>query len=168
VAEYCWMHFLNDNGKNIRVSETKFQNASHQIDLQILKSSQTIEVRSSFPRASVKFALCHPEHQFDVIGPYKNSCKPDEVQKDFYVRTLFRMDTPMSLLLKIRQNGFKAHLTGGATWKMMTDPLIIKEKNFVPDDELSAERMETSSVYRVVPFSRALDTIQIYNLIAAV
>lgn len=168
VAEFCWLHFLNDRDNVKRVAETSFESANNQIDLRILKNSKTIEVRSSFPRAQIPFVLCHPKYEFDVIGPYKNNYKPDEIQKDFYVRTLFRMDNPLELLTKIKQDGFIANLTGGATWIMMTNNAIAKEKNFVPDDELLAERIETASTYRVVPFSNALDTLEIYQLIAAI
>jgi hypothetical protein len=168
VAEFCWLYYLNDGVKNRRVAETPFDFAGNQIDLRILKNNQTIEVRSSFPRAKIPFVLCHEVHQFDVIGPYKNNYKPDEIQKDFYVRTLFRLDSPREFNIKIREDGFKVHLTGGATWAMMVDKTLALEKNFVPDDELSVGRIEAASAYRVVPFSQALDTRDIYKLIAAI
>lgn len=168
VAEYCWLDYLNDGGKTIRVAETAFESASNQIDLRIVKNNKSIEVRSSFPRAAIPFVLCHKKYEFDVIGPYKNNYKPDEIQKDYYVRTLFRMDSPLELLTKIKQDGFTANLTGGATWAMMANNALAKEKNFVPDDELSVDRVETASTYRVVPFSNALDTVEIYKLIAAI
>jgi len=135
--------------------------------LRILNQNKTIEVRSSFPRASIPFVLCHSKYQFDVIGPYKNNYKPDEIQKDFYVRTLFRMDSPLDLLTKIKQDDFVVNLTGGATWSMMVNNSIAKEKNFIPDDEFIAERTEIASTYRVVPFSNSLDTLEILNLIKA-
>jgi hypothetical protein len=101
IAEFCWLRFLNDDGKVGRVATTSFKSAKNQIDLQILKNKNTIEVRSSFPRAQIPFILCHPVYQFDVIGPYTNNYKPDEIQKDYYVRTLFRMDNPSELITKI-------------------------------------------------------------------
>jgi hypothetical protein len=168
LAEFCWLHYLNDGGKTNRVAETAFENASNQIDLRVIKNDNTIEVRSSFPRANIPFVLCHPKYEFDVIGPYKNDYKPSEIQKDFYVRTLYRMESPLMLLDLIQKDGFVANLTGGATWAMVADNSIAKEKNFVPDDELSMDTVEAKSTYRVVPFSKALDTLEIYKLIAAI
>ncbi len=167
VAEFCWLHFLNESGRVKRVTETSFESANNQIDLRIRKNNNTIEVRSSFPRSPIPFVLCHPKFQFDVIGPYVNHYKPSEIQKDFYVRTLFRMDSPSELLKIIKQDGFIVNLTGGATWAMVANNSIAKEKNFVPDDELIAERIEISSTYRVVPFCYALDSLEIYQLIAS-
>ena len=106
VAEFCWLHFLNDGNNAKQVIETSFDSVISQIDLQILKNNKTIEVRSSFPRAKIPFALCHPQYEFDVIGPYKTNYKPNEIKKDFYVRTLFRMNSPLELLSKIKQDGF--------------------------------------------------------------
>lgn len=165
IAEYCWLYFLNDKGTQKRVSETPYTDASNQIDLQVLKNKNTIEVRSSFPRGAIPFVLCHPTYEFDVIGPYQNNYKPSEVQKHFYVRTLFRMDNPNELLTKVYQNGFEVNLTGGATWAMMANDKVAKYKSFIPDDEVSLARIATKSSYRVVPFSNALDTIAIYDII---
>jgi len=165
VAEYCWLHYLNDEGKIERVSETEFSSASNQIDLSVISNGKTIEVRSSFPRNPIPFALCHPVYEFDVIGPYKNDYKPDEIQKDFYVRTLFRMDSPSALHSLIIKDGFSVNLTGGGTWEMMTNDTIAKEKNFIPEDEFQVNR--SASTYRVIPFSNSLDTEEIYKLIAS-
>ena len=46
---------------------------------------------------------------------------------------------------------------------MMIDENISVEKNLIPEDELSAERIDKSSLYKVIPFSRALDTFEIIN-----
>jgi len=165
VAEYCWLHYLNDGGKVIRVTETDFETASSQIDLKVIVNEQSIEVRSSFPRGTIPFVLCHPKYEFDVIGPYKNEYKPGEIQKNFYVRTLFRMPSPLVLLSLIKQDGFTANLTGGATWEMMTDNTLAKDKNFISEDEILLDREGKASTYRVVPFSNSLDTVEIYKLI---
>lgn len=179
VAEFCWQNFLNDAGKVSRVSETDYTDATNQIDLKVLITGQTIEVRSSFPRNGIPFALCHPTSQFDVIGPYSNSYKPGEVAKDFYVRTLFHLRQtgftkssagvkyPVieTILEKIYEPSFEVFLTGGATWLMMIDESISKVKSFIPEDEMDISRLKTASNYRVVAFQNSLDTIEIHKLI---
>ncbi|MFR9165704.1 MAG: hypothetical protein ACLVKO_05585 [Dysgonomonas sp.] len=162
LAEFCWKDYLN---KEIEiVSETEFSSANNQIDLRIISNSKTIEVRSSFPRNGISFAICHPQHQFDIIGPYANSYKPGEIQKDFYVRTLYPFQSNL-IATKIKEDEFKVYLTGGATWNMMINPEIGINKNLIPEDELDPTRINTASTYRVVPFNKALDTIQIKSQI---
>jgi hypothetical protein len=89
IAEYLWQRYLNRKDKI--VVETTYSEAKTQIDLEIISNKKKIEVRSSFPYASLAYALCHGENEFDVIGSYANSYKAGEIQKDFYVRTLFRL-----------------------------------------------------------------------------
>ncbi len=74
-------------------STTKFKEAKNQIDILLPDTNKKVEVRSSFPRNGLKFALCHPRYQFDVISSYVNDYKPSEIQKDFYVRTLISFPT---------------------------------------------------------------------------
>ena len=147
---------------NIKCHINNFQEAKTQIDIELTKCNKTIEVRSSFPRNGLKFALCHNNYQFDVIGPYINYYKSGELKKDFYVRTLFPFRS-IELKEKIVSDNFTVYLTGGATWEMMIDENISVEKNLIPEDELSAERIDKSSLYKVIPFSRALDTFEIIN-----
>lgn len=160
ASEYFWMKYLNRD--NNYVAETEFTDSSTQIDLRVLHNNKKIEVRSSFPRNGIDFAICHPFHQFDILGPYSNTYKIGEIQKDYYVRTLFHLYNPTDIVQKIREEGFKIYLTGGATWEMMLDDTIAVNKDFIPQDSLY-ERVKT--VYRVVPFSNALDTGEIKNLI---
>lgn len=162
IAEYCWKKVLN---KELEiVQETNFSSASNQIDLEIIKSKKKIEVRSSFPRNGIEFAVCHPIYEFDIIGPYANGYKPSEIQKDYYIRTLFPFTSDL-ILTKIKSEEFIVYLTGGATWEMMCDDNFSKIKNFIPDDEINIERLSSKSNYKVVPFSKSLDTIQICELI---
>ncbi|MFA5935051.1 MAG: hypothetical protein WC827_04155 [Candidatus Paceibacterota bacterium] len=162
IAEYAWKKILNLDKET--VSETPFEGANNQIDLKIISNSKKIEVRSSFPRNGIKFAICHPNYQFDVIGPYNNNYKPEEIQKDFYVRTLFPFDSSL-VLENLKLDGFEVYLTGGATWEMMTDNNISIIKDFIPDGEISNARLTTKSSYRVVPFSDSLDTLEILKLV---
>jgi len=160
LAEYSWKHYLNQDSEV--VTETPFNSASNQIDLQIITNSKTIEVRSSFPRNGISFAICHPSFQFDIIGPYVNSYKPEEIQKNFYIRTLYPFTSNL-ISTKIKEDGFDVYLTGGATWEMMINSEIAINKNFIPEDELDPKRIGTASNYRVVPFDKVLDTLQIKN-----
>ncbi|MCD8042885.1 MAG: hypothetical protein LUH10_07450 [Tannerellaceae bacterium] len=160
LSEYCWKHYLNLETEI--VTETPFNSANNQIDLQVISNSKTIEVRSSFPRNGISFAICHPIYQFDIIGPYDTYYKPGEIKKNYYIRTLYPFTSNL-IENKFKQDGFEVYLTGGATWEMMMNPLIGINKNFIPDDELDPKRIETKSNYKVVPYCKALDTIEIKN-----
>jgi len=159
LAEDLWLDFLNS--QNIPASSTPFSSASNQIDIVLPNTGKTIEVRSSFPRNGVEFALCHAVYQFDVIGPYSNDYKPSEIQKDFYVRVLFPFSTN-DFFSKLKSDSFEVYLTGGATWSMMSNNNIALVKSFIAEDELNADII-TASKFRVVPFSQALDSFNIIN-----
>ena len=162
LAEFVWKDFLSNN--NIKVEETEFKSASNQIDLRINANNKTIEVRSSFPRNGIKFAICHSKYQFDIIGPYSNSYKPNEIQKNYYTRVLFPFQNSL-LLEKLKSENFEVYLTGGATWEMMCNDKVAINKSFIPEDELNIERISTKTNYRVIPFSNALDTYEIMRVI---
>ncbi|MCB0540351.1 MAG: hypothetical protein KDE33_22730, partial [Bacteroidetes bacterium] len=151
LAEYCWKNFLNTVSLNLLVRETAYTDSSNQVDLETLNLNKTIEVRSSFPRNGVEFAICSKNYEFDILGPYKNNYKPDEIQKDFYLRTLYHVPSPISFLDEYKKDGFTVYLTGGATWEMMADDTIAIEKNLIPEDEIA--EVEVESTYRVIPFS---------------
>ncbi len=156
ISEYFWTKYLNSN--KIIVTEPQFNSASNQIDLIIVSNNKTIEVRSSFPRNGEEFAICHQTYQFDILGPYSNSYKPGEIQKDFYVRTLYKLNRPIDIIKQLKDGNLEIVLAGGATWEMMINPKISKDKTLVPEDSLTNEGRTN---YRVVPFCYALDTIEI-------
>lgn len=156
LAEVCWKKCINMYYKQNFVTETNFDKSSNQIDLLVIHSGKSIEVRSSFPRNGVNFALCDPTYQFDVIGPYTNSVKVNEPSKDFYVRTLYPINVK-DFMDFLNNDSVEFFLTGGAKWDMMTNSTLFKDKDFVPDDAVAEEK----STYRVVPFEKALDTIEI-------
>jgi hypothetical protein len=179
LSEYLWMNFLNH--QNILVESTRFESAANQIDLKIISNNKKIEVRSSFPRNGIKFAICSSTHEFDVIGMYSNGYKPSEIQKDYYVRALFHLkvienwqkdaDTSIpiieKLIDKMHQDNFAVFLTGGATWTMMIDDNVAINKDFVPEDETDIQKLKDKTTYRVVPFSKALDSMDLFELIKA-
>jgi hypothetical protein len=181
LSEYLWKTFLNSKSPYPIVAETEYKGASTQIDLEIIANKKKIEVRSSFPFKGIEFALCSGSNEFDVLGSYSNSYKVGEIQKNYYVRALFHLaieryfqKDPMTkipiyekLIDKIKKDGFEAFLTGGATWEMMIDPNVSKNKNLIAQDERGIDRLQTASEYRVVPFSKALDTKEILDLISS-
>ena len=165
VSEFCWKDFLNakpDSKDAKRVDSTPFTEAKNQIDLEVIANHKKIEVRSSFPRNGIEFAICNNPYEFDILGPYSNSYKPGEIQKDYYVRTLYHLERPTDIINVIRSNSFSVILAGGATWSMMLDDSISKDKSLVPDDEM----VESETLYRVVPYHNALDCRDIYLLIS--
>lgn len=164
LAEYCWKQYINSKSGKTIVDYTKFDGASSQIDLVTINKGKLIEVRSSFPRNGIEFAICHEEFQFDILGPYSNLVKPGEIQKDFYTRTLFHIPNGTTFLQLLKKASFNVYLTGGATWEMMIDDKFSINKNLLPEDAVSVNEDEQSA-YRVVPFDKALDTIEIFELI---
>lgn len=164
-AEYCWKDYLNKKYGNNFVANTQFQGASNQIDLITERRNLKIEVRSSFVRNGIKFALFHPKYHFDVLGPYSkhvNEKEYPEPQKDFYVRTLFSM-TPTDYFDLLLDRKFKIYLTGGATWDMMKDNSKSYDKELIPEDEIKVTKEKNR--YRVVPLPKALDTKKIAEMI---
>lgn len=153
-SESGWEQYINSAFSNI-ASPTPFTSASVQIDLQ-LNQGHRVEVRSSFPRNGVKFALCNTSANFKNIGPYSNSIKPGEVQKNLYLAVLF--DTQKANLLTAETVTFS--LVGGSTWDMMVDRGV--NVTLTPwDDDSFAVR----STYRVVYLNNALDAPQVINAI---
>lgn len=159
-SEYCWKHFLNY--ESVAVRSTSFTSASNQIDLEVINNGKKIEVRSSFPRNGLEFAICHPSKEFDILGPYSNSYKPGEVTKDYFLRTLFVMPNPINIIELVKSENFVVYLTGGATHDMMFNNKLSKEKDFIPEDNFTTQ---IASKYRVVPFHNALDSGQMYHMI---
>ena len=164
LSEYCWKKYINHKSGKETVDYTEFTEASSQIDLIVIGNQKLIEVRSSFPRNGIVFSICHQKYEFDILGPYTNSVKPGEIQKDFYTRTLYHIPAGKSFLDLAKKDGFKSYLTGGATWEMMTDNEISFSKDLLPDDAVSIAEEDRSS-YRVVPFSKAIDSPGIIDLI---
>jgi hypothetical protein len=160
ISEYFWRFFLNETGEKVRT--TPYKGAASQIDIEVISTRKKIEVRSSFPKNGVEFAICHPNYQFDILGPYHNEYKPAEVQKDYYVRTFFPLKFPSEILSKIKTNSFSIYLVGGATWDMMWDRRTSKYKTLIPEDSFATQR---STSYRVVPMCYAMDCEQIRTAI---
>jgi hypothetical protein len=154
LAEEGWIQFINSNFGNI-ASHTVLEDVNTQIDIK-LTNGEKLEVRSSFPRRGVKFGICNNKFNFKNIGPYSNTVKPGEVQKDFYLAVLF--DTQKKELLDVDEIIFS--LVGGSTWNMMLkigydDPLM-------PYDDL----IPIQSTYKVIELRNVLDSSQIIDAIS--
>ena len=161
LAEYCWKHFINERAKREIVLETEYTGSSTQIDLITKHTNKKIEVRSSFPRNGIDFALFNRKYQFDILGPYSNTVKPAEIQKDYYIRTLYPFESK-DFFFRFNAS-IEVYLTGGATWKMMISPNFSKTKDLVPEDDIIEHTRK--SLYRVVPLSLVFDTVTIADRI---
>lgn len=150
-AEYGWEKAINMVFNDI-ASPTPFTSASIQVDIQ-LTNGEKLEVRSSFPYKGVKFAICNNYAPFKNIGPYSNSIKPGEIQKNLYLCVLF--DTQKKDLLTAESIIFT--LVGGSTWDMMVNQGV--NTALIPyDDDSFAAR----SNYKVIKLSDALDAQNVF------
>lgn len=149
LAEAGWEQFINLNFGSI-AAPTPFEGSAAQIDIKLTKG-ELIEVRSSFPRNGVRFAICNDRFNFRNIGPYSNTVKPGEIQKHFYLAVLF--DTPKEELLN--SNSIVFTLVGGSTWQRMID--FGYSHDLKPENDYFAVR----SKYRVVDLKNALDADQV-------
>lgn len=162
LSEYCWKNAINLLSTHTTVAETSYEQSKDQIDLITTQRNLKIEIRSSFPRNGVEFALFHPKYRFDILGPYSNAYKPGEVIKDFYLRALYHVAGYEDFLRKFNTSEFfNVYLTGGASHEMMVDPQISVSKSLIPEDSL----IEVESSYSVIPYEYALDTIEIIKAI---
>ena len=163
ISECAWRLAMNGLTKTETLLSTKFTRTYDQIDL-VTRDNKTIEVRSSFPRKGLVFALCNPTYEFDVIGPYINDYKPSEISKDIYVRTLFPFDES-ELIERVLGKGIQMFLTGGATKEMFMNPMMFSEKSMTAMEDTLLNQNGPVSTYKVIPFSRALDTYQVAEIL---
>lgn len=163
LSESAWRLAVNGLTKEETLLSTKFTHSYNQIDL-VTSDNKTIEVRSSFPRKGLAFALCNPNYEFDVIGPYVNNYKPGEISKDIYVRTLFPFEES-ELVERIRGKGIQMFLTGGATNEMFSNSSLFIEKSMTAMEDSALNQAGPTSKYKVIPFSKALDTFQIAEIL---
>lgn len=163
LSESAWRLAVNGLTKKETLSSTNFTHTYGQIDL-VTDDNKTIEVRSSFPRKGLVFALCNPTYEFDVIGPYVNDYKPGEISKNIYVRTLFPFEES-ELLERIRGKGIQMFLTGGATHEMFNESSLFIEKTMTSMEDVLLNQVGPASKYKVIPFSKALDTFEIAEIL---
>jgi len=147
LAEHGWLWYIQGvYGKNT-ASFTDFKSAIGQIDIQ-LSNNKTIEVRSSFPRNGIKFAICNNKYNFRNICKYSNFYKPEEANKDFFASVLF--ETSKNQLMDNDEIIF--YLIGGSTRQMM-DSDICYVADLTAEDDLTQVRTK----YKVIDLKNALD-----------
>lgn len=158
LAEYAWKEYINDRaGRNV-VDFTEYTDPREQIDLQITNTDIKIEVRSSFVRNGLQFALCNRTYRFDILGPYTNIYKPNETFKHFYLRVLYPYE-PNTFNQNFKKDNVEVYLTCGATLEMMQDDDIFEYKHLTPAESL----INIQSEYRVIPLEKSLDTQEIID-----
>lgn len=155
LAEEGWIQYINSAFGAI-AERASFTSLTSQIDIK-LSNGELIEVRSSFPRNGVKFAICSLRYNFRNLGPYSNSIKPAEIQKHLYLGVLF--ETQKDALLTEKTIHFS--LVGGSTWQMMVDQG--RNVDLVPEDGF----VKRKSRYRVIEFRNALDAQQVVAAISS-
>lgn len=147
LAEHGWLWYINSIYGEDTASFTAFETANGQIDI-LLSNNKTLEVRSSFPRNGVKFAICNDRYNFRNICRYDNFYKPEEVNKDFFASVLF--ETQKNNLLNANEIIF--YLIGGSTRAMMESD-ICYTADLVAEDDMT----ETRTSYKVIDLKNALD-----------
>lgn len=171
ISEYAWKYCINLLSIDINIKEIKEINIQNQIDLICIKNQKTIEVRSSFVRNGIDFAIFNDKFGFDIIGPYENEYKITENAKDFYVRVLFHYNNKeknkfiQSVMVSDTTNPFDIYLVGGATWEMMNNTELYKIKHLSSEEMLGSFDKSGNTNYRTIPIIKALDTIEIIKLI---
>lgn len=146
LAEFGWVDYINRTYGQI-ASFTPFNGANGQIDI-LLNNQKTIEVRSSFPRNGIKFAICNDRYNFKNICKYENFYKPSEVNKDFFASVLF--ETQKTNIITANQIVF--YLIGGSTREMMNSPLCY-QTDLTAEDDLTEQKTR----YKVIALKNALD-----------
>lgn len=149
MAEKAWLLYINRLYGEGSAFHTEFVSASGQIDIQLV-NGKSIEIRSSFPRNGVKFAICNERYNFKNICKYDNLYKPSEIDKDFFGSVLF--ETPKEYLLN-QEEDTVLYLIGGSTKTMMQNEAIAFNTALVAEDDLT----ESKTNYRVVYLKDALD-----------
>ena len=166
LSEVAWKFAINNLTSSETLRSTEYVGSKNQIDL-VSDRGLTIEVRSSFPRNGINFALCHPDKEFNVVGPYSNSYKPGEIQKDIYFMTIFPFEES-ELVQRMSGGVLSIYLTGGATKQMFQNPELFITESLTPAERAIKGTSGQESSYRVIPFSRALDTFKIAKLLGDV
>jgi hypothetical protein len=163
LSERAWRLALNHLVGTEYIQPTTFDGSRDQVDL-ISTDGKRIEVRSSFPRKGFEFAICHPKYEFDVIGPYVNLYKSGETPKDIYVRTLFPFDES-ELFERISNSRIDFFLAGGASKEMFQDVSMVVTKSMTPMDDIILNQAGPETNYKVIPFSKSLDTLQVAEIL---
>ena len=164
IAEYACVAVLKAY-LDVEISKSESDSAKDQIDVLIGTKNKTIEVRSSFVRNGIDFALFYTDSNgiqyFDVLGPYSNGYKPGESLKNYYMRVLYAYDKN-NFLDEIKKDEIKLYITGGVTDEMLLNKSIVTVKHLVP----AGGEVKIESDYLVVPICNSLDFKQFLESIS--
>lgn len=147
------------------IKRTEANTSKNQIDIDVA-NGKTIEVRSSCIRNGIEFALFakdknKPDYQYvDILGPYSNGYKPDEKQKDYYMRVIFPFDINMFMPKWNSNQPIELYVTGGANRKMMFDCNLSQTKHLKPENANGGEETD----YRTIPIGKSLDIKQFFEM----
>ena len=148
LAEEAWYYYINRTFGENTVDFTPFTGANGQIDL-LLNNGKSIEIRSSFPRKGVKFAICNERFNFKNICKYENLYKPTENDKDFFGSVLFETQKENLNL----DSNIVLYLIGGSTKAMMLNNEISFEANLVAEGDIT----KRPTNYKVIYLKNVLD-----------
>ncbi len=153
LAEHGWLKYINTHYGDI-ASFTEFNQANGQIDIR-LENGKTMEIRSSFPRNGIKFAICHERYNFKNICTYSNLYKPSEQAKSFFGSVLF--ETKKDDMLSIDKIVF--FLIGGSTKEMMLNDQISYTDSLIAEDDMTQQKTK----YQVIKLKDTLDVKGFHN-----
>lgn len=148
IAEEAWFYYINRLFGEGTVQFTNFESANSQIDL-LLNNNKSIEIRSSFPRNGVKFAICNERYNFKNICKYDNLYKPSEIDKDFFGCVLF--ETKKERLFD--EKSIVLYLIGGSTKEMMKNTNVAFRTTLIAEGDLTQNKTN----YQVIYLKDALD-----------
>ena len=157
IAEYACFAVLRYYFKDA-VEKPSSDKPVNQIDIMFSGIKKTVEVRSSFVKNGIDFALFNrpndkdKEQYFDVIGPYSNGYKPGEIIKDYYMRVLYE-GKKEEFKDVIDQKKIRLYITGGVTADMIENKSISQVKHLKP----KGGEVKLESDYIVVPMGESLE-----------
>ena len=163
LSEYSWKIAINALLVHTTVKECESLDMSNQIDLKTLKGNYNIEVRASFVRNGIKFALDRSKYPFDIIGPYINEYKSEEKPKDFYLRCLYHFNNQnkSDFIYTVNHQGIHIYLVGGASLEMMQDENLYVIKTMKKGSELGYHANGVTTQYKAISIPKAKDALSI-------
>ncbi len=194
IAEQICFDILSKYNKyqeSIQFSQDDSKSSKDQIDITVFKTwkdksgktiskKETIEVRSSFPIKPIEEAI---SSNFDVIGPYINTVKIKEIEKDYYLRVLFQVNPNKTELSRENRDKntselmrsffdddmnliklLNVFLVGGATKEMMQDESI----SYIGSMKSYSYNKNNTAKFQKIKFRNSMDSIAILHRILSV
>lgn len=80
------------------------------------------------------------EQYIDVVGPYSNEYKLDEVQKDYYMRVIYNYEK-RNFIEYFISNEFVTYLIGGITVDIMNNVMLYQIKSLINKYNLRTDQL---------------------------